>query len=239
MGSEGVVGEENERSLNHFAAFQFKQAFWDLDREPRQQLLKRMEEGLFGGGHEVGLYQVYPAEAGIDFLLWTASPLKEADNTAAFMRSYASATIALRRWIHPVQVLWGYTGKSTYSRARSAQEIDPFAEHRCTYLVIYPFAKTGDWYLMGQDARQGMMNEHIRLGKGYPEIKQLLLYSFGLQDQEFVVVYEMEDLPQFSELVHELRATEARRYTRLDTPLIAGVHRTQGEWLGLWQEPAP
>lgn len=67
------------------------------------------------------------------------------------------------------------------------------------------------------------MNEHIRLGKGYPQIKQLLLYSFGLQDQEFVVVCEMEDLPLFSDLVHELRSTEARRHTERDTPLITAI----------------
>ena len=71
---------------------------------------------------------------------------------------------------------------------------------------------------MSRDARQGMMNEHIRIGHQYPEIKQLLLYSFGLQDQEFVVVYETDDLPQFSDLVNELRGAEGRRYTERDTP---------------------
>ncbi len=42
---------------------------------------------------------------------------------------------------------------------------------------MYPFVKTDDWYLMSRDARQGMMNEHIRIGKQYREISQLLLYS--------------------------------------------------------------
>jgi chlorite dismutase len=76
------------------------------------------------------------------------------------------------------------------------------------------------------------MNEHIKLGKQYPEIKQLLLYSFGLQDQEFVVAYETEDLAKFSDLVRELRGTEARRHTLLDTPIITGVHRTPEEFVG-------
>ena len=40
--------------------------------------------------------------------------------------------------------------------------------------------------LMDRETRQGMMNEHIRVGRQYPEISQLLLYSTGLQDQEFV-----------------------------------------------------
>jgi chlorite dismutase len=79
---------------------------------------------------------------------------------------------------------------------------------------------------MSMDARQGMMNEHIKLGKTYPDVRQLLLYSFGLQDQEFVVSYEVDDLTRFSDLVNGLRDTEARRYTLLDTPIITGVYQT-------------
>ncbi len=89
--------------------------------------------------------------------------------------------------------------------------------------------------MMSKDARQGMMNEHIRVGHQYPEIKQLLLYSFGLQDQEFIVVYEMDDLAQFSDLVNELRSTEARRYTERDTPIFTGVYHPAEETLRLWE----
>ncbi len=78
------------------------------------------------------------------------------------------------------------------------------------------------------------MNEHIKIGKQYPEITQLLLYSFGLQDQEFIVVYETEDLGHFSDLVYELRDTEARRYTQRDAPLFTAVYHPAEETLGLW-----
>ncbi len=130
--------------------------------------------------------------------------------------------------------LWGYTRPSQYTKTRSTQEIDPFAETRQPYLVLYPFVKTTDWYLMSREARQGMMNEHIRIGKQYEDITQLLLYSFGVQDQEFVVVYETDDLPRFSDLVNELRSTEGRRYTLRDTPLHAAVYHPAEETLALW-----
>jgi chlorite dismutase len=136
--------------------------------------------------------------------------------------------------LRQVQALWGYTGKSTYSKARSTQEIDPFGGERTTYLIVYPFVKTKDWYLMEADARQSMMNEHIRLGKQYTAIKQLLLYSFGLQDQEFVVVYETDDLPLFSELVYDLRSTEARRFTERDAPLQTAVYSQPEKLLENW-----
>jgi len=88
---------------------------------------------------------------------------------------------------------------------------------------------------MSREVRQGMMNEHIRIGKQYPEILQLLLYSFGLQDQEFVVVYETPDLSRFSDLVYELRDSEARRYTLRDTPLVTAVYHPAEETLALWE----
>jgi chlorite dismutase len=77
---------------------------------------------------------------------------------------------------------------------------------------------------MSRDARQGMMNEHIRVGREYEDIMQLLLYSTGLQDHEFVVSYETDDLARFSELVVALRATEGRRYTSKDTPILTAIH---------------
>ena len=103
---------------------------------------------------------------------------------------------------------------------------------------MYPFTKTADWYLLGRDTRQGMMNEHIRIGKEFREITQLLLYSFGLQDQEFVVVYETDDLTLFSRLVYDLRDTEARRYTKGDTPLHTAVHISAEKWAASLGGPA-
>jgi chlorite dismutase len=89
--------------------------------------------------------------------------------------------------------------------------------------------------MMGREARQGMMNEHIRIGKQYEDITQLLLYSFGVQNQEFVVVYEMDDLTRFSDLVNELRSVEGRRYTERDTPLHLGMYHPAEETLALWE----
>jgi chlorite dismutase len=217
------MSEQVERSLNQFMGYRFTQLFWDLAEQERDEILGELSDSSKALAEAVYVYQAFPAVASIDFLIWSALSMKSESTTVEYFQSYAGKIKSFRRYIQPVENLWGYTGKSTYSRARSAQEIDPFDAQRPTYLVVYPFVKTKEWYLMGRDARQGMMNEHIRMGKGYPQIKQLLLYSFGLQDQEFVVVYEMEDLPLFSDLVHELRGTEARRYTQRDGPLITAT----------------
>lgn len=165
-------------------------------------------------------------------LIWSAWHTEEGCATKTAFAKYASVAENWRRYLQPVQTLWGYTGVSTYARGKSEQDIDPFEGPRGTYFVVYPFSKSKEWYLMSAEARQGQMNEHIKLGKQYPDIKQLLLYSFGLQDQEFVVAYETEDLPLFGDLVRALRSTEARRHTALDTPIITATYRTPEEFVG-------
>jgi len=77
------------------------------------------------------------------------------------------------------------------------------------------------------------MNEHMRVGHDYPAIRQTLGYSFGLDSQDFVVAYEMDDLAEFGDLVRALRSTESRRSTVNDSPILLGVHRSIGEILEL------
>ena len=229
-----MAEENNPRSLSHFGFYSLRDAYWEILPEERGAFQRDWLEGLRAAAPAVHLYQVFPAEAGVDLLVWSAAPIAESCEVAQFFESQARVTNPYRRLLLPQQMLWGVTGPSSYSKARSTQEMDPFAGERSSYLVVYPFMKSAEWYLHGPDARQGMMNEHIRLGKQYPAIQQLLLYSFGLQDQEFVVVYETEDLLLFSELVHKLRATEARRYTERDTPIHTAFHRPAEELLALW-----
>ena len=70
------------------------------------------------------------------------------------------------------------------------------------------------------------MNEHMKVGHRYPQVRQALAYSFGLDDQDFVVAYETDDLAAFGDLVRDLRGTESRRATVRDTPILLGIHRS-------------
>ncbi|MDP2957741.1 MAG: chlorite dismutase family protein [Longimicrobiales bacterium] len=218
--------------LGHFASYRFSERFWDLDADQRRARARAWFAGVSASAEVAHLYLTQGIETGADVLVWSTVRVPETTAAGAFFRNRAAAENAHRDILEPGHVLWGLTRPSEYSRAaKSAQEIDPFAPERMPYLIMYPFTKTADWYLLGRETRQGMMNEHIRIGKQYREITQLLLYSFGLQDQEFVVVYETDDMSLFSKLVYDLRDTEARRYTKADTPLHTGVLVTEDEWL--------
>ena len=224
--------EQTSRTLNHFALHAFTDAYWALSPAARADLGRTWLAGLRAGAPGVQLFQ--PTESGVDLVSWSALPVDAPEDPARFFECWAWANNPHRPYLRTTHALWGFTRPSQYTKTRSAQEIDPFSETRRRYLVIYPFVKTTEWYLMGREARQGMMNEHIRIGKQYEEISQLLLYSFGLQDQEFVVVYEMDDLARFSDLVNELRSTDGREYTLRDTPLHTVIYHPAEETLALF-----
>ncbi len=229
----------DERILNHFTFFTFTDLFWSLPDEERAGFYRQWAQELQTTGACSYFYQVSPLRADQDGLVWCALPAGQPGDTGAFFDALARVLHRRRSYVRPSQILWGYTKPSLYARnATSSQEVDPLSDQRTPYLVLYPFVKTIDWYLLGKDTRQGMMNEHIRVGRQYPEIKQLLLYSFGLQDQEFIVVYETDDLVHFSDLVNELRSTEVRRFTERDTPVYTALWHTPEQMASLHASPA-
>lgn len=219
----------SERCLNHFSLFAFQDAFWQESAEGRGRFLHEFSQRLPELADRVHMYLVYPARPETDILVWCVIGGTENEAALNFFVRFAQMMAPWRRFVRPVNTLWGFTRPSIYFPGRSEQRIDSFTPSRLPYLVIYPFTKTTEWYLMSKEARQAQMNEHIKVGKQYPEITQLLLYSCGLQDQEFVVAYETDDLARFSDLVNHLRSTEVRRYTLEDTPIYTAMYQRGDE----------
>ena len=164
-----------------------------------------------------------------DLLLWRlAADLEEVEESAAdLLRS------GIGRWLTPTISMLGLTRPSQYVKRPTSQEQSLFEGERSRYLVVYPFVKSVEWYLTPADERQRVMGGHMKVGHRYPQVRQLLAYSFGLDDQEFIVAYETDDLIAFQDLVRELRETESRRSTVRDTPIITAVYRPLGEVLAM------
>lgn len=91
------------------------------------------------------------------------------------------------------------------------------------YLFVYPFVKTRAWYALPFDERQRMMREHIALGHRYPSVRINTTYSFGLDDQEFVVSFDADSPDEFLDLVMKMRETAASSYTLRDTPIFTCI----------------
>ncbi|HEX6492932.1 MAG TPA: chlorite dismutase family protein [Candidatus Dormibacteraeota bacterium] len=99
------------------------------------------------------------------------------------------------------------------------------------YLFVYPFVKTRAWYRLSQEERQKQMSAHIEMGHRYPSVKINTTYSFGLDDQEFVVAFESDSVSDFLDLVHEMRETEASTHTVRDTPSFTCIRCEPEEML--------
>jgi len=174
-------------------------------------------------------YNTTGLTAGTDLLLW-----RHGDSLANLQES--ASRLQKTTLGGYLEIKYSYVGLvrlSTYTKRQSPQEQAVFAQDRDTYLVMYPFTKTTEWYLLSKATRQGMMNEHIKVGHEFPTIKQVLVHSFGLDDQEFIVAYETNDLYEFQTLVMDLRSTDGRLYTLSDTPIFTCVHRPLREALEL------
>jgi len=91
------------------------------------------------------------------------------------------------------------------------------------YLFVYPMVKKRIWYRLPYERRKAMMVEHFAIGHRYPQVKINTAYSFGLDDQEFVVAFECDEPAAFLDLVMELRESQASRYTERETPIFTCV----------------
>jgi len=122
-----------------------------------------------------------------------------------------------------IAIYTGISRPSTYTGKEGEFEALSDPKKRSRYLSIYPFTKTPEWYLLDVDKRRKIMVEHIAIGRKFPKVRQVLLYSFGADDQEFVVAYETDDLKYYIECVMSLRESESRLYTKVDTPVFTGT----------------
>jgi chlorite dismutase len=129
------------------------------------------------------------------------------------------AQSGLMKWAQTPYSYLALTKPSEYSD-ESRLEVRPA---HSKYLFVYPFVKTRAWYRLPADERWRIMQEHIRIGREYPQIDLNTSYSFGLDDQEFVVAFETDEPAAFLDLVQRLRTTESSEYTKRDTPTFTCV----------------
>lgn len=179
-------------------------------------------------------YSMVGLQPGADLLLWSLGPTLEAIEE----RSSSALRSGMGKWMNVDESFLGVIQPSQYVKKPTPQEQSLFSGERSRYLVVYPFTKSAEWYQLPSEERQRIMNGHMKVGHGFPEVRQLLAYSFGLDDMDFLVAYETDDLPKFGELVRALRGTESRLSTVRDIPILTGIHRSIEEITELLGAPA-
>jgi chlorite dismutase len=218
-----------EREFVRFAFYHIDPAWRRLTADTRAAHRSELIETVRRHGERfmIYAYSLAGTRGDCDFLLWQAS--RELDHFHEFAAGIAHTGLGAyltlpysyfamtRRSIYvnryEEEYLRKYGGSHNLELARIA--INPQGSK---YLFVYPFVKTREWYGLTHDERQRMMDEHIRVGHEWPDVKLNTTYSYGLDDQEFVVAFETDHVGRFLDLLMALRLTEASRFTLRDTP---------------------
>jgi len=169
----------------------------------------------FGEDHLLRAFSLVGTRGDADMML-----LSQATNLERIHEFHVVlAQSGLMKWCETPYSYLALTKPSEYSD-ESRLEVRP---GHSKYLFVYPFVKSREWYRLPADERWKIMQEHIAVGRQYPQIDLNTSYSFGLDDQEFVVAFETDEPAAFLDLVQRLRTTEASAYTKRDTPTFTCV----------------
>jgi chlorite dismutase len=114
------------------------------------------------------------------------------------------------------------TKESLYSDEPD-KPLGPRAGADSKYLIVYPMWKKREWYRLPEEERMRVMRDHIAVARRFTGIETNTSYSFGLDDQEFVVAFDADDPSEFLDLVQELRGTESSAYTESETPIFTCI----------------
>ncbi|MCK6591843.1 MAG: chlorite dismutase family protein, partial [Polyangiaceae bacterium] len=185
--------EESPRQFVTFSFYKVDRAWRRLPKEERDrhkaELAEVYKRWASGGKVICRSYSTVGIRADAELMLWRISYELDAiqDMTAEMLKT------GLGAYLEATDNLLGMTKMSSY-----ADKLNPDHEAarlrivpgRAKYIFVYPFVKTREWYLLRPHARQGIMDEHIFVGTKYSRVKLNTTYSFGLDDQDFVVAFE-------------------------------------------------
>jgi chlorite dismutase len=186
----------------------------EAKRELAGELAKAADEGMM-----VKAYTLMGMRGDADFMLWWVSPDLEGVQRLAT----AVASTRLGAYLDTPHSYLALTRRSIYINEHEHEGSESRTRVRPMnrpYLFVYPFIKTHGWYQLSQDERQRLMEEHFAVGHKYPDVKIHTTYSYGLDDQEFVLGFEASDPRRFLDLIMDLRTAEQRPYTERDVPIF-------------------
>ena len=183
--------------------------------EARREFLKALGEPSVPA---LSFFSLVGIRGDTDFMVQAESPSLDSFQT---LISSLQGT-RLGRYLEIPFSYLAMTRRSRYlgSHTHPGQEGTARLQSSSKFLFVYPFIKKREWYRLPFVERQRIMAEHFKIGHKYPAIRINTGYSFGLDDQEFVLAFEGDDPAEFLALVEELRGSEASIYTLLETPIF-------------------
>jgi peroxiredoxin len=229
--NKGKLAKDINETIRYtmWSVFRLDRVLGDTDRQAEAAEVDALIAKLAADDTIVrGTYDVSGLRADADLMIWWHAPTSEALQAAynAFRRTALGSRMA------PVWSQMALHRPAEFNRSH----IPAFmAEEQVrSYVCVYPFVRSYDWYLLPDDERRAILKEHGMAARDYPDVRANTVASFALGDYEWMLAFEADELHRIVDLMRELRATEARRHVREEIPFYTGKSHTVGELVTLW-----
>ena len=176
-----------------------------------------------------GIYDVSGLRADADVMLWLHGPTAEGLQWA--LRELRRAR--LFRALLPTWNAMGVHRDAEFNKAHVPgflRGVEPK-----TWLTIYPFVRSYEWYLLPAEERGRMLAEHGRMGAAFRGVVANTVSAFSLGDYEWLLPMESDELTDLVDMMRDLRATDARRHVRDELPFYTGRRISTAELVEVLQ----
>ena len=218
--TEKTARELNDEMLyTMYAVFRARQG-GVRDVAEVEALFRRLESS---GLYTRGTYAVSGYRADADLLVWWTCP--DPDVLQAAYTQFRQTSLG--QTLDPVWSVVGLHRPAEFNKSHIPAYVR--REDPKRYVCVYPFVRSLDWYLLAPDERRDMLAEHGKMAREYPDVRSNTVACFALNDYEWLLAFEADELHRLVDLMRHLRGAEARRHTREETPFFTGARKPLAE----------
>ncbi len=172
-----------------------------------------------------GCYDVQGLRADADYMFWWIAPSPDdlQEMYARFRRT------SLGRISEPVWSVMALHRPAEFNKSHVPAFLA--GEEPRSYVCVYPFVRSYEWYLLDDGERRAMLAEHGMMAREYPDVRANTVSCFALNDYEWMLAFEADELHRIVDLMRQLRGARARLHTRVEIPFYTGRRKPVRELL--------
>ena len=190
-----------------------------IDRAVAAKETSVLIEDFAGRVETRGVYSTSGFTARADLMFWWVA--RSADDIQDILTAFRHSQLG--RALEHTEVFLGLVRPAEFAPDHLPSFVagkDPLK-----YLCVYPFVRTPGWYLLDPSERAKLLREHGEAARTFSDVQANTTMAFGLGDWEWILAFEAASPDRIVELIRHLRATEARRYTKVEIPFVTGIRK--------------
>jgi hydrogen peroxide-dependent heme synthase len=189
------------------------------DRRDAAQEIENLYKSWEGTVQVRGTYSTVGFRADADLMLWLHGDSPDVLQRA--LVEFRRTTVG--RLIEPTWMFMGAVKPAEFTADHAPAFVKGTPPE--TFLCVYPFVRTPEWYLLPREERGELLREHGGAGREFPEVLANTTSAFGLGDWEWILAFEAERADSLVDCIRRLREAKARLYTKVEIPFVTGIRK--------------